>query len=206
MQKTDCVIVGDMNLNLLLSVNTVNEYKNYVTMNGFQIQNLINSENATRETEASATIIDHVLTNKNVMCNIKLQEHFITEHKLLYIKINKAIKVKTKQRFEKSKLDIQKMVATVKTKLEHNEINSFKEHANLINDSKLECTSHHTIKILNHNEWITPEFIRHIKERDRLYIRWKKVQNIETETQFKTARNRVNNLRKRLRAQFVKKK
>lgn len=98
------------------------------------------------------------------------------------------------------------MVATVKTKLEHNEINSFKEHANLINDSKLECTSHHTIKILNHNEWITPEFIRHIKERGRLYIRWKKVQNIETETQFKTARNRVNNLRKRLRAQFVKKK
>lgn len=206
MQKNECVILGDMNLNLLANTTTVNEYKNLIEMNGFQIQNYINSENATRQTENTATILDHVLSNKNITCDINLQEHMITDHKILFIKLNKTIPKNTKEIVERTRLNKQKWIETVKMKLEHQEITSFRELSNIISTSKSECTKKYKIKILNNNKWVTPNFMSLIKERDIMYKRWKRLQSVEIGAKFKKLKNKVNNLRKYLKTKFVEEK
>ena len=59
---------------------------------------------------------------------------------------------------------------------------------------------------MNKNYWITPDYLKKLKERDKLYIRWKKIQNDHTEIAYKNAKNEVNKLRIKLQKQFAEKK
>ena len=56
-------------------------------MNAFKIQNTTNYNNATRTTTNTSSILDHILTNKNLECSIKLEDHDITDHKLIYTEV-----------------------------------------------------------------------------------------------------------------------
>lgn len=55
--------------------------------NGFTIQNLLSANHATRITKTTPTIIDHVLSNNEIKCSIDLFDNFLTDHKVIYFKV-----------------------------------------------------------------------------------------------------------------------
>lgn len=54
--------------------------------------------------------------------------------------------------------------------------------------------------------WIPCEYLELLKLRDRLYVRWKKVPNRQTEMDFKNIKNQANNLRNKLKVQYAEKR
>lgn len=204
-QKSPCIILGDMNLNLLSETDTIREYRNIIEMNTFTIQNILTTENATRQTEKTATILDHVLMNKNLYCDITLTDHVISDHKVMYIKLNKVIEKKTKEVINKTKLLKGKWKELIQVKLQQEEITSFGKLAEIITKTKIECTKESRIKVSNNNYWINAEFIEKIKQRDNSYKRWKLIRNSETERHFKNLKNVVNNMRRKLKKEYVEK-
>lgn len=207
-EKNQCLIIGDMNLNLLQEANIISEYKNIITMNAFEIKNKISVHNATRATMRNSSILDHVLANKNLQCQIKLHDHMISDHKIMAINVNSKVKIKNKiEKKIKIKLDEKKWIELVKNNLQGqpDEI-SFAKMAEIIETSKMQCSKQYTIKIRTGNEWITPDFLKMIKKRDDLYVRWKRLPNEYTENEFKKLKNKVNNTRKQLQKKHAEKK
>lgn len=92
-QTKDCILIGDINLNMLSETHVVREYKSTIESNAFEFQNTISKQFATRTTENTSTVLDHVIANKEIKCNSILEDHMTSEHKLLYISIEK-IKIK----------------------------------------------------------------------------------------------------------------
>ena len=90
-------------------------------------------------------------------------------------------------------------------KISQQNIKTFKDLTCIINETKSECTKQFSIKIMNKNYWITPDYLKKLKERDKLYIRWKKIQNDYTENAYKKAKNEINKLRIKLQKQFAEK-
>ncbi|RYX81335.1 endonuclease/exonuclease/phosphatase family protein, partial [bacterium] len=89
-----CIIIGDLNINLLSDSNTVNQYVNAFLSRGFSFLNKIEERFATRVAErlinqrsiTSKTIIDHVITNCiNYSYIFSLIDIPISDHKLMSI-------------------------------------------------------------------------------------------------------------------------
>lgn len=205
-QKRPCIVIGDINIDLLKDSTTINEYKNIVLMNGFQFQNKVNLQSATRTTKNTASILDHVITNKNIKCNISLEEHTISDHKIIYTEITKVVHKTIKQSMTRSYLDINKWKQRVEEEMEKNEINCFGLLAQMLNRTKKECTKENSIKIRNNNFWVTHEYITKLKNRDKLYVRWKRIPNEYTENEFKKEKNELNKLRTKLQKQYAERK
>lgn len=187
-----------MNLDLLKNSNTINTYKQIIEMNGFHIQNILNQKSATRTTNNTASILDHVITNKNITCTMKLEDHNVSDHKIIYIDIKKIRIKNIKQEIIKTHLDETEWQNRMKEELQKNDVKTFKQLMQLINETKELCTKKNTIKIRNNNNWITKEYIQKMKQRDKLYVRWKKIQNEITEREFKHEKNELNKLRIKL--------
>lgn len=206
-QRGPGIVIGDMNLDLLKESHTVSEYKNTIEMNGFEIQNVIASENATRVTSTSATILDHVITNKNIDCKILLEDHVISDHKVMHIKLEKhVISVNKKDKITKETLHIQEWIEKVQRRLQQGNVEDFERLTAIINETKKQCTKKHLIKIRNNNLWVNAEYIEKVRQRDKLYKRWKVLQNAHTEKAFKKLKNEVNNLRLKLKKEYAEKK
>ena len=90
-QKSLCIIVGDINLDLLKKTATIAEYKNVIKTNAFNIQKNISQTNATRTTKTTKSIIDHVLANKNLECDLVLEENEISDHNIIMLLYNNII-------------------------------------------------------------------------------------------------------------------
>ena len=78
-QRNTCIFIGDINMDLLRKTQIVNDYKNMIKANAFQIQNIISNERATRVTTTTASILDHVITNKYI------------NHKIMCVKVKEQI-------------------------------------------------------------------------------------------------------------------
>ena len=205
-QNKDCIIIGDMNLNLLNDTTTVKEYRNLIEMNAFKIQNIISIEKATRTSKRTATILDHIISNNNIYCHIDLHEHAISDHKIMNPKINKMIQRHKKEKIIKTKLDERKWIEMIQIKIQQSPITSFGDLADKIQTSKTECSKEYTIKIRENKMWINKDYLDMIKKRDYLYVRWKKMPNEYTEQEFKKLKNKVNNKRKQLQKQYTEKR
>ena len=72
----NALIIGDMNLNLRQSNSSVTEYLNIIESNGFH--QLVHEP--TRVTQNTASILDHIITNYNYMCDIRVHKTDITDH------------------------------------------------------------------------------------------------------------------------------
>lgn len=205
-QKETCILIGDINLDLLKDTQVVTNYKNTIDMNGFQIQNQLTSKNATRITQTSASIIDHIITNHNLTCDVTLEDHIITDHKIICTELKRVRLKMEKVKITRSYLEQEKWSTNVKSKILLEEVQTFKQIADIINEEKKNCTKEYTIKIKENNHWITSEFIKKIKLRDRLYSRFKKVPSDYTQNEFKKIKNEVNNIRKRLQKDYAETK
>lgn len=205
-QKNSCIFIGDINLDLLNSSSATNDYKNVVEMNGFKFQNTINRLNATRTTKNTASILDHVITNKNIQCSMKLQDHQVSDHKIMYVEVKKVIYRNSKQILTKKIIDIAQWKQKMEKHLNENQISSFRELSDTINKMKNDCTREKSIKIRNNNQWVTKEYLIKLKQRDKLYVRWRRIQNEYTENEYKALKNEVNKLRINLQKKFTQKK
>lgn len=63
LSQMSTLIIGDLNMNLLLTSNTISQYRTAMESNGFVLLNGINESSATRRCNSVSTIIDHALTN-----------------------------------------------------------------------------------------------------------------------------------------------
>lgn len=208
-QNKACILIGDINLNLLNNTQHTTEYVNTIQMNGFQVQNTLTIEQATRISGSTktASILDHIITNKDLKCNIKIDDHCISDHKIIYTKVNHIVYKKGKEYVERKKLNMEQWKNMVREEINQaKNIISFSQITEIINKTKEKCTEKHTLKIKENNNWITKEYLNKIKKRDKLYIRWKKTQSIHAEENFKKLKNEINNLRKKLQKNHAEKK
>ncbi|KAL3283432.1 hypothetical protein HHI36_006577 [Cryptolaemus montrouzieri] len=86
----DTIIIGDVNLDLLSEKASVRYYQNEISANHFEIQNQI-KENVTRISKTSQTILDHVAASKSLTYTVGYIDHFISDHRLLRIKVSKKV-------------------------------------------------------------------------------------------------------------------
>lgn len=192
-------------MDLLKTSQAKNDYTNIIEMNAYRIENRLSKENATRVTDKTASILDHIITNQKLDCKINMEDHSISDHKIIYVRMKKNIK-KNKEKIKKSYINTDLWLTTLQNEINQVEVKSFKTLTEIIKITKKQCTKEREIKIKEQNYWVTNEYINKIKERDKLYIRWKKVGSKYTETEYKKLRNETNNLRKRLQKAYAEKK
>ncbi|KAK9870699.1 hypothetical protein WA026_008271 [Henosepilachna vigintioctopunctata] len=146
-KKNDFILIGDINIDLLKNTNTPETYINCITSNAFQVQNKITPESSTRTTETIISILVNIITNNNITADMFLEDHVISDHKIIFINIKKQIYQSEKIVCKKQRLNEILWRQTIQEKLSNQEIYSFKELKNIINTSKLECTTKYTYKI-----------------------------------------------------------
>jgi hypothetical protein len=97
MMYKSMLIIGDSNINLLEKSNTVYEYKSLIYTNNYKIINRISEAEATRVTNNTRTIIDHILDNKISNKHIiNLYDWPNLDHKVIRICIERKYKEKQK--------------------------------------------------------------------------------------------------------------
>lgn len=202
-QKSRCVVIGDINLDLLDGGNHVTEYKNIIEMNAFNLHNKIDSLYATRVGFHRSSIIDHVMSNKKLKCEITLKDHSISDHKLMNITVDQQVMEKVSKVVTRSYVNIADWRSRVSLELNNKTISSFGELANILCKTKTLSTKQKNIKIINNNDWITNEFIAKVKYRDRLYRMWKRLKTPHSESEFKKAKNAVTNQAKQLKIKWA---
>lgn len=177
LETKNLLLIGDMNINLL---ENENEYTEAVRTSGFSILNSIMDSQATRvdNQRNTRTIIDHVLTDMQLDYVLSLHDHYISDHKVMHLSFTHLKPIKVKQQVYTSKLiNFEKLTESINTKLENisNENLSFEFLGKLITS---ECEKYSTSVIRkatsNISEgWITKDIRNKIKERDKLYIKFK---------------------------------
>lgn len=96
-QTKSCLIIGDMNIDLLSENQETINYNNVIQVNNFAIQNEIKPENATRIGCFKSSLLDHVLVNKNLECDIRLENHCISDHKIMFVNLKQEAIQKVKK-------------------------------------------------------------------------------------------------------------
>ena len=205
--KSNHIIIGDMNVNLLNSGSLLTqEYKELLTLNRFEIVNSIDVANATRVTELSSTLIDHVLCNRAIRhrCNAQVEDNALSDHKKLTLNIiEKPIycmrKVCVQRAFINSK-KFSEMFLQYNTNIE---IRTFQGLIDGIKKAKEKAQSFKKIKIHENNEWITPELLELIKIRDKAYKQHRQnPNNLEFKYNFTKIKNTINNQIKVLKNRY----
>lgn len=209
--KTNHIILGDMNINLLNDNSLLTkEYKELISINRFMIVNSLDESDATRVTESTSSIIDHVLCTGSIKCRckVKVEDTPLSDHKKV------ILTVKEKLVFSKQKVCIQKQYLNTesfnnifKQKIYNLEINTFQELIEVINKAKQVSQTTKLIKCHVNNNWVTPDLIKLIKYRDNAYKCYKKnPDNIQLKANFRSLKNSVNNQIKILKNKFFRNK
>lgn len=207
---TKSILIGDINIDLLKNNSPeFNTYINTIALRGFKICNVIDENYATRAIANSKSILDHVLTNKNLDCNIAIQNH-ITDHKILNIELITNIKspqAKKKLVHKKMVLNQNNFIKKFQQLVNNHEIDTFEMLSSAIQVCKKESTSQYEIKYREGKDWITKEFLELIKKRDKLYLeKIKHPFNQDTAREFQKQKNIVENKRKKLKQEYFRKK
>lgn len=202
------ILIGDMNVNLLKNTAPeVTTYKNTITINGFKICNKINEKNATRVTAQSKTLIDHVISNNQITCDVRVSDKYVSDHNILEISVVEKVKTKEKK-IRKNHLVLNQSL--FKQKFEeaskNTKIYSFELLVSVIQACKKEATNSYKLKHRDGNDWITKEFLDLMKKRDRLYkLKINNPFDQIIQNQFRIQKNIVNKKRKLLKKEFFEK-
>lgn len=200
----NCIVIGDMNINLLENNNKTMKYTDTIHSNGYHILNKINTSYATRNTNTTNTIIDHAITdiiNKNYILSIN--SHCFSDHESITLQIGKYKYTSDKATVRKVKINEPQIV---------NEFNHTKQnidtysqlHAKLIHHIQQNTTTQ--TKTISHKTklpYINNEIKKIMKERDKLYILHKRYYNNQIlKNKFCELRNKATNLIRTARRQY----
>lgn len=176
----NCIIIGDFNLNILNAddANILN-YMNTVHCNGFGFLNKIDSTSATRTTQNSNTIIDHLISDMfNQEYEILVDDVYFSDHKFILTSMNKSNK---KQEFNNLKY---KKVLDYESLNKHpiwSELDNIVSFEELI--LKLSYAIEQNMKMIqiktikSRNPWVTQELLDLMKQRNKFYKYKKKYKN-----------------------------
>lgn len=176
----DCYLLADMNINILINSKYSKRLLDIYNSNNFK---LYNKKITTRDTNSSATLIDHIITNSSRNVELSFQESPLSDHKLQFFNIYyQTVLNKLKYKIiNQTKYEINKL----KTKLNGLECKKhyFKD-PNLFYNEILkifeECTYHINFKVKeNSKPWFTKELTSMVKIRNKHYK--KKKENPENE-------------------------
>lgn len=205
------IIVGDMNLNLLdYNSNNVQNYKNLLTLNNFKIINNIAEENATRVTDCTKTLIDHVVADNSIgICgSVIAEDNPLSDHKRLIFAMKTQIrKYKPKIKSEIKILNHEKFRSLFREKTINTNIDSFQSLINIITNCKKESEYSKIIKIRENNDWINTDILNMMKQRDSMYKnKVKNPKNTTLEIEYKRLKNKVKNKVDTLKNQYFRNK
>lgn len=205
------LLIGDVNINLLETTNTVKDYANSLELISCKILNKIDPTSATRETNATRTIIDHIISDmqfKEDQVNIRMEEHPLMDHKLIYLKTKLGTPNRKKyQRLTKTKICFDTFNRKLEEKrIQEGQITTFKQLTDLITACKAESTITKQTKYKTLNTWVNDELIEVMKDRNRAY----KHHRANPESQqlkdiYKHYKNKVNNLVKKRKQEHTEK-
>lgn len=181
LQHKHLILIGDMNINILDSQDS---YKNVIMANGFEILNTISSLEPTRVDirTGSKSIIDHVLADTKLKYIIQLNDHPISDHKLMTVTINNLKNNKVDHQVYHSKItNFDKLNDCIISELQKlaKSDQTFDTLTEIITTEQNKCTSLITRKHANKIEegWFTKDIKNKIKERDKLYTLSKQFPN-----------------------------
>lgn len=174
------ILIGDINLDILnRKDNQIEFYKENILINGFCILNKICPEFATRVTDSSSTILEHVITDEiNTNYDLLVEDLFFSDHRylLLSTNINSRQLIPHKNNYSKS--------ITCYDKIEKhniwNELHNFNTFDELIQKILLTLNEYKitiVYKTLTGKQpWVSKDLIILIKERNKFYRFKKKIQ------------------------------
>lgn len=76
-----------MNIDLVQNKPIAEIYLNIVEAIGYRLLNKATIENATRKTDATATVIDHILTNIQGKTTCEVSENTFSDHNTIYVQM-----------------------------------------------------------------------------------------------------------------------
>ncbi|KAL3281495.1 hypothetical protein HHI36_004702, partial [Cryptolaemus montrouzieri] len=141
---------------------------------GYDIRNTINEKLYTRIDRRTGrkSILDHVATNYNCWCTIKLVDHCISDHRLIEIDVSIPEKV-CRQKYQAKIVNFEKIYETVQQKLMNitPNVHNFKWAINTLQTAINDATSYterRTTKNIKEG-WFTDEVKRKMNERNNAY-------------------------------------
>jgi hypothetical protein len=171
------LIVGDANIDLLEKNTTSAIYKSIIYTNNYNIINRLDKNNATRVTDTTSTIIDHIIDDRtNNKHTIQLLDWPGFDHKLIKIILTNIPKPKKiMQNLEYIALNKKQFITNV-----HNDIKNNKNQINMekfvqiINTAKDKASSIKHKRTREDNNWMNADLIKLIEIRNNLYSKQKK--------------------------------
>lgn len=163
------IVFGDFNYNLLKRSQPTSAYKRTIKEDGFFILNNIDPKYSTRETQTTRTILDHVCTNiKNQTFNLAIVESVISDHKHIYLEVNKLKTTKNKKTKYET-INYEKFSNLLKDMKLSDCNNEYEKLEKMLLDTMKICKETKT-KILNppKSDWINKEVIQAISKRNEL--------------------------------------
>ena len=209
---TPTLIFGDFNINLLDNINTTRNYLDCILANDYYIINKISKKFPTRiSNNGNGTIIDHILCNMNeLLCDVIMNNTDLSDHKLLFLNIN--TKKKPIPQPDKNMVvqiidypKLQKFFFNNPFIVNDNEdINNSTESFVKYIDYAITTNSKSikpNINIKTYNKpWVTEEFIRLCKKKEKFFLLKKKYPDIEVvNTEHKRLSNKINSLKQKLK-------
>lgn len=130
---------GDFNINLLDSTSKTTSYKNILLLNNFKIVNTVSEECATRVTNTTKSLIDHVISNNsaNLGLKVEVKENSLSDHSLLLVKIGSPPSISYPKIWHRAKIvNYRRCQEIFKQRLATVNVGSFRELIALIRECK----------------------------------------------------------------------
>ena len=210
----DCILLGDININLLNNSDiNVKAYINLLASYGYFP--CINKP--TRVNKMSATIIDHIwINNHGIISNSGILLTDISDHFLPFIQCktsSSSIRDVSFSYHDYNNINKNHLCQILKDKLDtiSPEVpleNMYDKVSDIIINVVHEEIPLKNVKIKNKSiskPWVTPELIKHIKERHKLYKKYLK-RPLSFGQQYRELRNRVNTMLINAKKQYYKTK
>lgn len=168
--KGDTVVIGDMNVDLLKpDAAELKEYLDTVTICGFRVANNVDEENATRVTSDSTTLIDHVLINNQLNCKVTVLDYAMSDHNCLGIELYRQRMFRKKTVRTCYRMDERLYRDNLAEILSGHVVESFADLIYCIQQAKTLSTREIRLRIREGGDWISPELLSMIRERNKLY-------------------------------------
>lgn len=177
----NCVILGDMNINILNdNSTTVMNYINMINSNGFCILNNLNDNFATRFSNTINTIIDHVITDLvHFKYFLSVSKNHLSDHCFLLLNLDNSNKNVTESKI-KTIIDYKNIDDNnLCNSLENT--NNFNEFVHELENIIKSNTKEFKINKKNQNkkEWINSNITHLINNRDFFYDLWKRFHHVQ---------------------------
>lgn len=203
----NAIIAGDFNININEQSCVSTLYRITCNGNGFSILNSI----PTRTTDTSSTIIDHVVSNlTNVRVTIHTINNPISDHCILIFKTDIP---QVQSNKVQHKIDTPKLMKFIDKKLKNFpfiasiDVNFKVEFivnalSNSISEATIVTASKKKYKY-NMSPWASTEFLELVRERDKLYKKYKKKSyNVCLKQQLNDKNNQITNMKRQLYSKY----